>query len=112
MYLLEVFVLGHIAMADEDTALLLSGFSAQLCKVQIVKDGIGDILYLRNKTIFSVEFAQLMICNGIHHMTAVRAVSKIQQGGERDGAMVFGCFHLDQSFESGLFHVAQPLQPG
>ena len=99
-------------MADEDTALFLSGFPSQLCKVQIVKDGIGDILYLRNKTIFSVEFAQLMICNGIHHMTAVRAVSQIQQGGERDGAMALGCFHLDQSFESGLFHVAHPLQPG
>lgn len=112
MYLLEVFVLDHIAMADEDTAFLLSGFSAQLCKVQIVKDGIGDFFKCRDEIILGIESAQLLIRCGVDHMAAVCAVGQIQQGGERDGAMALGCFHLDQSFESGLFHVAQPLQPG
>ena len=112
MYLLEVFVLDHIAMADEDAALLESGFSAEHIKVQILKDGVGNFFKCRDKIVLGIESAQLLICCGVDHMTAVRAVSQIQQEGEGDGTIVLGGFHLDQSFESGLFHVTQPLQPG
>ena len=61
IYLLQLVVLRDITTVCKDAALLKSGVSAELLKVQVLEDGVGDFVKCGDEIILGVESAQLLI---------------------------------------------------